>query len=287
MKNIISKSVIAILLLLGFIACSPEKFESPVQSGVPQASDLNITISVNDTNNVVTFHCDNTKCVPIWIFSDGKLYAQNDYQATYKKAGTYSVEVKAFNNDGISDGSVVKTFVITKNYMSPQEKAYVKALTGSGTKTWVWDSGTDGHFGCGEPGGAGLNWWSCGANGKKGTGLYDDQITFTSDGGYTYSPGADGLLYVNAGSGYKPEYLVTAGVDYDVPSTSVTATYSLAQAGNNYYITLPAGTMMSYIPNAATLTNPNYKILSLTDNLLELVADNGSIVWHYRFIPKN
>ncbi len=287
MKKIFYKTVLAIFALSAFVACTADNYDSPKESVLPVASGLDISISVNDTNNVVTFHCDDKACVPVWIFGDKDLVAQNDVQRSYTKAGTYTVEVKAYNRNGMSDGSVIKTFTVAKDYMSPQVKAYLKSLTGGSSQIWVMDAATKGHLGCGPTGSTGLDWYSAAPNEKAAFGMYDDELTFASEGGYTYDPGADGKLFVNAGSGYKPEYLLTPGTDYDVPAQKVVTTYTFTQSGGNYYITLPVNQYLSYIPNAAALSNPQFRVLTLTDHVLELVVDDGnSIAWHYRYITK-
>ncbi|WP_300729381.1 hypothetical protein [uncultured Bacteroides sp.] len=51
--------------------------------------------------------------------------------------------------------------------------------------------------------------------------------------------------------------------------------------GDDIYITLPAQTLFPYIPNDNTYNNPRYKIASLTPSRMELIADDGTIAWHY------
>jgi len=109
MKRIIYLIIGTFAILLTLSSCSPEEITGIDQSGVPKISEMQISITSND-NRLVTFHLENEGCVPIWIFPKSST-AKNDYQATYK-AGTYTVEVKAYNRNGVSDGSVVKEFVV-------------------------------------------------------------------------------------------------------------------------------------------------------------------------------
>jgi hypothetical protein len=118
------------------------------------------------------------------------------------------------------------------------------------------------------------------ANEKAGQGLYDDILTFASDGSYVFDPGTGGTIYCNWECGFHSE--LWDGVqnnDYQVPVEKQTATFQFADG----LITWPANTFVSYIPNAATLANPVYRISKMTPYIMELVTDNGAIAWHYRF----
>ena len=267
----------AIMPLMFLASCSQKDKVSLSEAGLPLASDVNAYVSV-DTANVVTFHTDAKGIVPLWYFSDEDFAAQNDYKRTFPMKGTYTIQVKAYNKNGISDGSVAKQFIVEKDL-------YALYLSGSGSKTWVWDKATAGHIGCGPSGTIGLSWWSCGPNEKAGTGMYDDELTFKNDNSYTFSPGKDGLIYVNAGSGYKTSYKTGSG-DYDAPCDVINSTYSFEQVGSPVYLVFPANTIASYIPNPEALTTPKFKIINISRNLLEVAIDNGGIAWHYRFIPK-
>ncbi|HNW49846.1 MAG TPA: hypothetical protein PKH79_02110 [Prolixibacteraceae bacterium] len=115
MKRIIYLFAAICIALVTLFSCAPEEIEGIDQSGLPVMSEMQITITVSDvansTSKLVTFHMDG-EAVPIWIISSSKTVTGNDTQITYKKAGNYSVEVKAYNRNGVSDGSVVKDFVI-------------------------------------------------------------------------------------------------------------------------------------------------------------------------------
>ncbi len=153
---------------------------------------------------------------------------------------------------------------------------FAKGLVGS----WTWEPSVQGHFGCGPSGSTGLDWWSAPPYDKQGEGLYDDILTFGSDGSYTFDPGPSGTIYCNWESGFYSEYWGgQQNVDYGVPVDSQNSTYTV----EDEFITWPAGTFVSYIPNIETLNNPVYKILKMTPYIMELVTDNGGIAWRYRF----
>lgn len=302
------KSINNILLFaatLLFLGGCTQNFPELSSDKLPKASEFDIVITVDDDTNVVTFTLKNKGMVPMWIFSDTKpdssadknKYAitVNGYSARFRDAGTHMVEVKAYNANGISEGSVIKEFTLKNDYHDPfNASPYINALSNSASQDWVWNSTVAGHFGCGESGSAGLNWWSAGANEKADWSLYDDVLTFTSDGKYTYDP-TDGKVYVNKDSGFEPSYYLNDGQDYMAPISKFTVDYSIEQSWNGagieeIWLVLPAGKNLSYIPNPAALTNPRYRFLETSvtkmKKEIKLVIDNGSIAWHYEFVPK-
>ena len=131
-------------LAVSAAACTPE-FPIPNQAGLPQASDLDVNIVVDQEtnyvtfvmNNYVTFVMNNKGVVPVWIFGDQKIdgkaskkysYTDNNVTLRFREAGEHTVEVKAYNANGISQGSLVKTFTLDNTYRDPFDPApYVKA----------------------------------------------------------------------------------------------------------------------------------------------------------------
>lgn len=290
MKNL-KFMLIGAAALLTF-ACSPDDdYNHPSEANRPEMSDYNINIAIDTANNV-TFSIDDPTSVPVWTFTSvtgqKTIIAQNDYVKNYPQKGDYSVEVKVYNVDGMTVGSVVQDFTVEKNYVAPFARPYIAMLSGGTQKTWVWDAASQGHIGCGPSGTNGLAWWSCGPYGKDGVGMYDDRLTFSSDCSYTYDPGVGGTVYVNAGSGFKPEYSTGNG-DYEAPVDPIYTYCTFEKVKQNdveqLYLTFPTQTIVGYIPNPEAYTTPRFKVLNITDNVLEMVIDNGGIAWHYQFIP--
>ena len=281
------------------VGCMQEQFELDPNK-VPSASDLQVKIDVDQATNYVTFSIENEGMVPMWLFGtekiDGKAnkkyaYTGNGLKLRLRDAGEHSVEVKAYNAHGVSVGSVTKTFTLDNTYRDPFDPSkYITFFAGSDQKVWEWNSTVKGHFGCGEPGTDGTNWWSAGPDEKKDWGLYDDRLTFTKDMKYTYNPGEGGMVYVNKDSGYGTEYNPADGNDYMVPIEGFTTDYSFENAWNDagieeIYLVLPANTNLSYIPNPDALAEPRYKLLEGTNTKkIALVHDNGAIAWKYEFI---
>ena len=292
-KNIIKLFAATAASVLAF-SCTPD-FMTPDKSQLPQASDLTPVITVDQETNYVTFSIQEKGVVPMWIFGEDKVdgkankkyaYTGNGISLRIREEGTHTVELKAYNANGVSLGSKMVEYSLTQTFRDPFDPSpYVKKLA----NTWVWNSSAAGHFGCGEPGTDGLNWWSAGADEKKDWSLYDDKMTFTADGTYTYDPG-DGQVYVNKDSGYKNEYNTNDGNDYLAPIDGYTHPFTVENNWNDagieeIFLVLQDGDNLSYIPNPEALTNPRYQILSLTSKQADFVIDNGGISWHYQFVP--
>ena len=288
-------------------ACAPT-YPEPTASGLPQASALDVNIQVDQETNYVTFTMNNKGMVPVWIFGDQKIdgkaskkyaYTMNGVSLRFREAGEYTVEVKAYNANGISEGSLVKTFTMENTYRDPFDPTpYVNAVSGGSSQNWVWNSTVDGHFGCGDSVENPKGWWSCGANGKEGF-LYDDIMTFASNGEYTYNPG-DGKGYANKGSEYKAEFK-TADEDYLFDTELKTSKYTFESNWNDagieeIYLVMESGSEMSYVPHKSIVEEPRYLVVDSKPadmkKKLEFVAfvktpDNpDGIAWYYEFVPE-
>ena len=297
------------------VGCTADYIE-PDAGKAPSAEDFDVTIVADQSTNYVTFTLNNKGMVPMWIFGeeaiDGKAnkthaYTGNGLSLRFREAKTYYVEVKAYNSHGVSLGSKVCEFTLENTYRDPFDASpYMKALA----NTWQWDKETNGHFGCGsinaETGKAttdGTDWWCCGPNGKDGAGLYDDTLTFTEAGEYTYNPGDDGVVYVNwgmaAGGNYPGNY-ADDQQDYQAPIEAFTCAYSIENNWNEagieeIYLVLEPGHNLSYIPHQTAIDNPRYRFLETNvgtiRKTLSLVNEEptenggGGIAWKYQFVP--
>ena len=277
-----------ILLFPLLFACTQPEYLQPDKSLAPKAADIQVNVTSSyDENFLTTVVFEYTApagTIPVFIF-DGKDYVTKSIVTRiYKKAGTYAVEVKALNSHGMSDGSKMVEFVVEHDYVPPYDPAEdIRYISGGSEKTWVMDKATKGHLGCGPTGTNGLEWWSANPFDKEGFSMYDNQLTFRSNGTFTFDP-VDGMIYVNAGSGYETSYK-TAEEDYVAPAPVVEGTYSFEMEGDNTFLKFPAGSIVGYIPNPEALTNPTYRVITLTASVLELVIDNGGIAWHFLYVP--
>jgi len=298
---------IAVALVASLAACTPQ-YPAVNPSALPQASALDFKIEVNQETNYVTFTMNTPGVVPVWIFGDQKIdgkankrfsYTANGLSLRFRDAGEYAVEVKAYNNSGISQGSVVRTFTMENTYRDPFDPTpYIRAISGGESLNWVWNSTEAGHFGCGPDLGNPTGWWSCDANGKEGF-LYDDVLNFDSEGNYTFTPG-DGKAYANKGSEYSVESK-TADEDYLFPAETKTTKYTFENSWNDagieeIYLVMDPGSIVSYVPHKSLVEEPRFLVMeSKTASMkkkLQLAAfvktpDNpDGIAWYYEFIPE-
>ncbi len=304
MKHIWNKIAILSAILMA-AACEPT-YPELNEASLPQASDFDVVITVDQETNMATFEMKNTGVVPVWIFGseliDGKAnknyaYTGNNVTLRFREEGMHSVEVKAYNTNGISVGSMMKNFSMTNTYRDPFDPTpYIRNISGGSSQDWVWNSTEDNHFGCG-PVGDPLGWWQCGANGKKGF-LYDDVMTFDSDGNYTFDPG-DGMAYANTGSEYMSDY--NTGEDYLFPVEKSTKKYTFENNWNEagieeIFLVLESGSVMSYVPHKSAVQEPRFQVLETKTaemkKKLKLMStvytpnNKDGISWYYEFVPK-
>ena len=303
MKRFFKYIAVALAMSLLAMGCTPEIL-TPDQSKLPEASSLDVKIDVDQTTNYVTFTVTNHGVVPMWIFGedkveDGKVskryaYTQNGLTLRVRDAGVHQVEVKAYNANGISVGSKIVEYTLENTYRDPFDASpYMKAIAGE----WQWNNEIAGHFGCGPDLASPAGWWAAGPNEKADWSLYNDRMTFTADGQYTFNPGEDGKVYVNAGFsalGASPD-----GADFLVDIPEYTTTYSIENSWNDagieeIWLVLPAQKNLSYIPNQTIYDDPRFLFMesktSAIKKELKLAAalapnGDGTISWYYNFIP--
>jgi len=280
MKNIFKYMAGALFAGLTMTACSPESFDGPDQAGVPTASGADFDLVVDQSINQVTVSYNQKGSYPIWSFDGGKTYStQPIVSKIFALRGDYEVSMKVGNRNGISQGAVTKTF--TMNETKVDFDAYKSRFVG---KEWRIKYDEAGHMGCGPSGTDGLGWWSAAPNDKADWGVYDDRITFTNDGGYTYNPGEGGTVYINWGCSIYPEYNIAKDTETDfvAPVDPQTSSYTLdADADGNVVIKLAAKTLFPYIANDEQYNGGEYHIESLSAKKMVLIIDNGNIAWHF------
>ena len=311
MKKFVKYIVLLAATMLA-VSCTPD-YPTLDEGNLPVASELDVVIDVDQATNLVTFTLKNQGMTPMWIFpeegkpddiSNKKKYSVtiNGYTARFRDAGDYSVEVKAYNYNGVSVGSVIKEFTLENTYRDPFDQSkYLNAVSNNGSQEWMWNSTVAGHFGCGDAIDNPLGWWPCGAGEKEGVGLYDDRMTFDKDGNYTFNPGEGGTVYVNWGTNSLfPDQWDGTETDYQVPMEAYTSTYHFEQNWNaagieEIYLVLEEGKNLSYIPHTEALTNPRYLVVENKPadmkKKLNLVwytptgNNGGPIAWKFEFVP--
>ena len=285
-------------VMLAMGSCSTEPNFQPSMAGLPQASDYQIGITVDELNNVELNILDkngqNAKGVyPIWYVNEStRPSTALTYRDLITIAGEYPVEMKVGNANGVSEGSVMGTIRIDKTIFD--FTPYMSGLTNGSTKEWAVDGTVQGNMGCGPDTNSPAGWWNGEPGCKEAEGVYANVLTFgytdkETEGSYVYSPGTSGTFYVNTGVHSLPGYEVNNpddGNDFRVASHEVATTFTLSPEGANLYLTLPANTPFPYIPSEAGFANPKYRIASFSKNSITLVQDLDGISWQYIIAPK-
>ena len=285
-------------VMLAMGSCSTEPNFQPSMAGLPQASDYQIGITVDELNNVELNILDkdgqNAKGVyPIWYINEStRPSTALTYRDLITIAGDYPGEMKVGNANGVSEGSVMGSIHIDKTIFD--FVPYMTALTNGSTKEWAVDGTVQGNMGCGPDTNSPAGWWNGEPGCKEAEGVYANVLTFgytdkETEGSYVYSPGTSGTFYVNTGVHSLPGYEVNNpddGNDFRVASHEVATTFTLSPEGANLYLTLPANTPFPYIPSEAGFANPKYRIASFSKNSITLVQDLDGISWQYIIAPK-
>lgn len=278
LKYYIYGAIGALALPLALSSCSPDDIDGLNENNLPLAEQAQVRVDVDQETNQVTFNMDGEGIYPIWYMTweNANPYSTvNGYSKIVNAAGDYVLNYRVGNRNGMSRGMGSTTFHIDNSLVNFD--MYLTMLSG---KTWRIASGEAGHIGCGEPGTDGLNWYSAQPNEKEGTGLYDDELTFSSDYTYTYSPGGDGLVFVNTGCTVMPGN-PGDGNDFDAQAEPQTSTFELVGEGDDVYLVLPAGTLFPYISCDGQYNNPRFRIESITGSRLVLIYENADIAWHF------
>ena len=291
MKNLFKYTLGILFAGLTMTACSPDEFEGADPNGIPTVSGIDYQISVDqETNQMMASYTPAAGTYPIWILNGTQYSTLHEVGYNNPEAGTYTVELRLGNRNGISQTGIKKEF--TFNETKVDYSADFRRIC---NKEWRFANREVAHLACGPAGTAGTEWWSAAPNEKKDFGMYDDRITFTNDnrkgGSFTYNAGADGLTYVNTGTtkwGHQD-------ADWDATIGNQTASWSFeqlkwedadGQVTTQQYIKLAANTAFPYISSDNQYENPLFRIETLTATKLVLVYDDytAKIPTCWRFI---
>jgi len=278
--------------VLTLAACAKETIHHPSEAEAPQtASVYEPVITVDQETNQVTFSLDVKGVIPVWLFYDNKTedftvrYARNGLQRIFTAAGDYKVRMQVMNASGVTPDYVERTFHVDNTLVDFDK--YIKLLAGSGDRVWRINNKVAAHQACGESIENPTGWWAASADEKDGTGLYDNRITFSAEGEYTFDPGEAGTVYVNAGVTAAPYAEEGHSEDYQVAVAQTTAEYSFSVEGENVYLCLPAGTPFPYIPNNDFVSDPRFIVQKISAKELVLVwytatgNGGGPIAWQF------
>jgi hypothetical protein len=290
--------LLAILLVM--IACEPQMKDKPEIGAAPTEDQLDFTLTpVTDDFHVAVANTSSVTGIAYWDFGNGTKGSGVNDTTKFPLEGDYTVKLTLVTSGGVA--SVTKSYSQTKTDFSIFTDPVYVNLTGGideiAGKTWVLDVATTGHIGVGpntDP--TGLSWWACPPNGKSGTGLMDDEITFKLDGFVVvYNNGPDGKSYVK---GYRKDDAALATIytnpvqnkdDWDVNyTTPATGSFTLMESGGSYSIVLNGDAPIFPCFDVGAKDN-TYKIVQVGENILELTAlcsYESWTNWHYYLIPK-
>ena len=290
MNENIKKISWLLLLLAAVFSCR----EDLPQLGVaPTEADAAFTFKAStNSKNILVFSNASSAFVKKWDLGNGKTEEGNEVTGTYPVKGTYTVKLTVFT----SGGSVTSTqqVVIENTDINLLDIPVYNLLTGGATKpagkTWVIDATRDGHFGVGpNPSDATLgdvpNYYSANANDKVGTGLYDDEFTFSLTN-FSFTQKTNGDVYLN--NKYAADFpgaFDNLG-DKTAPFTAPTnLTWTIPDpSSETKLLTISLGGFVGYYSGSRT-----YKIVSLSENeliLRSVDAKDPLLAWYQRFIPK-
>lgn len=122
MKTSISSFLAAVLAVSPLLisSCSEKDYYEVNINDVPEASAYvdAVSVIVDQETNTAYFEFNGKGTYPVW-YIDGKPYSTNmAFSRYYRKAGEYTVEVKVGNGNGVSNGTITKTFKIDKTRMN-------------------------------------------------------------------------------------------------------------------------------------------------------------------------
>ena len=222
MNKIFQLAVGTLFAGLALTACSPDSFDGADPNGKPTVSGTDFQMTVDqETNQMVATYTPAPGTYPIWILNGTQYSTLSEVGYNNPEQGTYTVELKLGNRNGISDAGLKKEFTFNETKID-----YSADFRRICNKEWRIANREVAHMGCGPAGTAATEWWAAQANDKKDFGVYDDRITFTAEnrkgGTYTYNAGEDGMTYVNKGTKWANK----APEDVDVALGNQTASWS-------------------------------------------------------------
>ncbi len=286
MKNILKSGLLALATMFAMTACSPQEDNDHSLGTVANESQLAFSATPRTNANVIDLKNESqVKGVVRWDFGNGTTANGETAKVEYPFKGSYTITMTLFTTGGAT--SIVKDIIIAADDMSLLNTPMYNALTGGAAnlagKTWVFDQYHNGHFGVG-PAGDSPSWWSCPAEGKLESSLYEQEFTFVQVGVkmvwknkgkiYTNTEGKDALGGVAT---------VPPAGDFDVVYTPKDSyTFTLNETAKT--ITLSDGAFFGHYAGTST-----YDIVALSEN--ELYVRCASAVktgdgWWYRFVPK-
>ena len=306
--NILHKAGLFFAFFLSLISCSEPEYELGDLSAPKNVVVETELVGQSDANP----YGDGSGEVVVTVTADNAIAYKIDYGATanlnlvpfsgqttrkYTKTGvnTYTLTIVAYGPGGTATN--LAHDVTVESVFTPEEEIVV-ALTGDGSKTWVVDKATAGHFGVGpwSDGSVWPEWWSAGVDEKVGSAdcFYSATFTFiqageneflldvdTPDGAFTKTgdltslpgipgSGEEGCYDYGGGSSGFSFAPASTGIPPSAPSTKT----SIVLEGNETFIGYGA-------------VQKEYEILEVTPDVLYLRVQGTETgnAWYIRLVP--
>ena len=115
MKNLFKYTLGVLFAGLTMTACSPEEFEGADPNGIPTVSGIDYQIAVDqETNQMVASYTPAAGTYPIWILNGTQYSTLQEVGYNNPEAGTYTVELRLGNRNGISQTGIKKEFTFNE-----------------------------------------------------------------------------------------------------------------------------------------------------------------------------
>ncbi len=189
-------------------------------------------------------------------------------------------EFKLMENDEIVNFTKDQDLPSVRNGSTDDESF----LTGGNKKTWIWDTGVQGHFGCGPVTSYSPDWWPAAPNEMESFEIYDDELVFCSNDN-SYILNAHGYIYVDPSA----KEVMGANERDIAPYTQPEGQkWTLVYEDDKKYIQFSDKAFPSFVGGPEALGD-KYEIIELTEEILHLrwVDVDNCQAWYYRFKVKD
>lgn len=284
-----------LLLVLLFSSCEKENYEfgdivAPTNLTItPEIVGKDATHPFGDGSGKVIIKASANNAITYkFIYNGQEFVAASGYKTfTFGITGTkkYTITAVANGKGGASSSTTFEVEVLVE-YLAPAD--LLTMLHANGSRTWRIKAEVNKHFGLGPVGGEiNSQWYGAPPNSKANTGMYDDRITFNSNGSYSYNTGDDGFVF---GRQVLIEQLNGPGGVADLkdilsyPYSSFSGQYILTAPNSVETITLSGLGFIGYYIGG----NHQYRIFSRKANemILSTADGNNEFEWWFTLVAE-
>ena len=148
MKNLFKYTLGILFAGLTMTACSPDEFEGADPNGIPTVSGIDYQMTVDqETNQMVASYSPAAGTYPIWILNGTQYSTLQEVGYNNPEAGTYTVELRLGNRNGISQTGIKKEFTFNETKVD-----YTADFRRLCNKEWRFANREVAHLACGPAG---------------------------------------------------------------------------------------------------------------------------------------